>query len=363
MAYTTINKGSDYFNTKLYTGNGSNGHAITGVGFQPDLVWGKSRSGATDHYWVDAVRGATKVLRSNFNGAEYTQVDSLVSFDTDGFTLDDDNSGGASGNFNVNAVTYASWNWLAANGTSANTDGDISSTVSANTTSGFSIVTWTGDGVNGASVGHGLSQAPEMIIVKNRTDASTDWRIGQTVAGNIMTGGNGYYMELNDTKASTNPGSAVTWGSPPLAPTSSVFYVGSNNSHNGSGDSMLCYCFHSVKGFSKIGSYIGNGNANGAFVYTGFRPAFVIYKKNSSANDWIMKDSVREPNNQMAFRLKPNSSNAEDSLSGGQMDFLSNGFKARVNDDAINGSGGTYLYMAFAEHPFVSSTGTPVTAR
>jgi hypothetical protein len=182
LSAPTVKDGSEYFNTVLYTGNGSNGHAITGVGFQPDLVWGKCRNIGTDHYWVDAVRGVTKVLRSNVANAEYTQTDSLVSFDSDGFTLDDDNSGGPSGNFNISGRTYAAWNWLAGGSGSSNTDGSITSTVSANPSAGFSIATYTGNGTAGATIGHGLGVAPKMIIVKQRSGA-TDWQIGHQSIG------------------------------------------------------------------------------------------------------------------------------------------------------------------------------------
>ena len=356
MAYTTINKGSDYFNTKLHTGN-SGTQSITGVGFQPDFVWIKRRTVTVEgHALFDVARGVENFLASNSDSGESNNVNTLTAFDSDGFSLGSSDAVNGSGN-------YVSWNWLAANGTSANTDGDISSTVSANTTSGFSVVIWTGNGSNGASVGHGLSQAPEMIVMKNRTDNVTNWRVGQTVAGNTMTGGNGYYMEWDDTKASTNPGSAVTWGSPPLAPTSSVFYVGSNNSHNGSGDSMVCYCFHSVKGFSKIGSYTGNGSASdGPFIYLGFRPAFVMIKRTDSTGSWEMYDAKREGFNPQVHGLYANLTNTEDNTDD-LLDLVSNGFKLYHDGGGLNASGGTYIYMAFAEHPFVSSTGTPVTAR
>ena len=241
MAYTTIDDPHKFFNTVLYTGTGS-ATSITGVGFQPDWVLTTSRSNAYNNGSYDAVRGVEKLMNANTTDAESTTTTGINAFDSDGFSFS-----GAS--YNTSGYTFVAWNWLAGNGTASNSNGSITSTVSANPTSGFSIVTWTGTGSD-ATVGHGLSSAPEMYVVKNRSD-SADWRVGQTVAGNTMTGGNGYYMEWNDTKASTNPGSATTWGSTPTAPTSSVFTVGSNNAHNGSSDNMLAYCFHSVKGFSK----------------------------------------------------------------------------------------------------------------
>jgi len=353
MAYTTIDNPGLFFNTVLYTGNGSS-NAITGVGFQPDWIWLKNRSTNNSHQLYDAVRGTTKYLESDNTDSEYTSSNGISAFGSDGFTIAGNLTGA-----NNSSDNFVSWNWLGANGTASNSNGSITSTVSANTTAGFSIVTWTGNGSD-ATIGHGLSSAPEMYVVKNRSD-SADWRVGQTVAGNTMTGGNGYYMEWNDTKASTNPGSAVTWGSTPTAPTASVFTVGSNNAHNGSSDDMLAYCFHSVKGYSKIGSYKGNGNANGTFVYTGFKPAWVMGKATSRADVWWMHDIKRSTFNPMDDRLMTQANSAEGVE--WDIDYLSNGFKIRDTDAQANGSGETYIYMAFAESPFVTSTGIPNNAR
>jgi len=354
MAYTDIDKPGEYFNTVLYTGNDST-NAITGVGFQPDWVWIKDRDNVRNHVLNDAVRGATKNLFSNTTGAEATDTSTLTAFNSDGFTL------GNGVKVNGNNINFVSWNWLGANGTASNTAGSINSTVSANTTSGFSIVSWTGSGAD-ATIGHGLTQAPTIFIVKNRTDSGTNWRVGQVLtSSNNMTDGNGYYMELDDTKASTNPGSAVTWGSTPTAPTSSVFTVGSNNSNNGSSDAMIAYCFHSVNGYSKMGSYTGNGNADGTFVYTGFKPAFVMIKQTNSTRNWIMLDNKINTDNPYNTELSPNLSEAE--ATNIRFDSLSNGFKLRLGSGASNASGGSYIYMAFAENPFVSSTGVPACAR
>jgi len=338
MAYTTINKGSDYFNTITWTGDASYPRSITGVGFQPDWIWLKNRTNTYNHVLMDIIRGTgnLKWLSSNLTDAEGTQFNNanVTSLDSDGFTI---GSTGGTDILNGSSQNIVAWNWLAGGTGVSNTDGDITSTVSANTTSGFSIVSWTGDGVNGASVGHGLSQAPEMIVVKNRTDGSTNWRVGQTVAGNTMTDGNGYYMEWDDTKASTNPGSATIWGSPPLAPTSSVFYVGSNNANNGSGDNMICYCFHSVKGYSKIGSYSGNGSTDGTFIYTGFAPAFVMIKRTNSTSPWTMFDNKRGQNENNVV-LEADASTAEQTPINRQIDILSNGFKNRATSNNTNAS-------------------------
>ena len=349
MAYTTIDNPHKFFNTVLYTGNGTTDHAITGVGFQPDWTWLKKRNNADDNILSDVVRGATKYLISNSSAVEGTYAEGFKSFDSDGFTL------GNANNTNQNTHTFVAWNWLAGGTASSNGDGSITSTVSANTTSGFSIVSWTGSGAS-ATIGHGLSSAPELVIVKNRTDSSTDWRIGNTVvSGKTMADDNGYYLEF-DTGAIANPGSKTIWGSGPSAPTSTVFSVGSNNSNNGSSDNMIAYCFHSVKGYSKIGSYTGNGNADGTFVYTGFRPAFVMTKRTDSTSGWIIRDNKRDTFNPSQTSLYPNATTADDTSGGASyyLDFLSNGFKFRGSGIAFNASSGSYIYMAFAEHPFVT---------
>ena len=358
MAYTVIDKPSDYFNPVLYTGNEST-NAISGIGFQPDWVWLKAKdSGGVDHFLFDSVRGVQKNIHSNTTDAEVTTSNSLTAFDSDGFTL------GSDAYVNGSGQPHVSWNWKAGtaftNDASGTGIGSIDSAGSVNTDAGFSIVSWTGNGAD-ATIAHGLSQAPTIYFVKNRADAA-DWRVGQVLGGNIMTGGNGYYMELNDTKASTNPGSATLWGSTPTAPTSSVFTVGSNNANNGSSDAMIAYCFHSVKGYSKMGSYVGNGNADGTFVYTGMKPAFLLLKRTNAASQWRMYDNKRDTDNVVNHLLYPNGGDAE-AFPSTACDFLSNGIKVRDSAGDINASGGTYIYMAFAESPFTTSTGIPATAR
>ena len=360
MAYTSIDDPSAYFHTQLYTGDGNATQAITNNGnsdLQPDWLWIKRRSDSEHHMVADSNRGAGKRLRSNSDDVE--DDNGVTSFNTDGFTTL------SSAVWNASSETYVAWQWKANGGTTAsNSNGGVTSTVQANTTAGFSIVTWTGDGSD-ETVGHGLSSAPELFIIKNRED-STNWRIGQDiVTGKKMTDGNGYYMELDDTKASTNPGSAVTWGSTPTAPTSSVFTVGSNNAHNGSSDDFVAYCFHSVQGYSKIGTYTGNGNADGPFVYTGFKPAWVLIKRTDSSAEWHMWDNKREDynGNPNDTALRANNNNAESDSTDYSIDFLSNGFKVRNASNLDNASSSTQIYMAFAEHPFVSSEGVPCTAR
>ena len=348
MAYTTIDKPDDYFNTVLYTGNGVGGTNITGVGFQPDLVWIKRRSDTEFHVWNDAVRGVPKNIYSNSTNAE--DSGSLMSaIISDGFTVQTDGSVNGSGS------TYVAWNWLANNTSgSSNTAGSITSTVAANTTSGFSIVSYTGTGAN-ATVGHGLGVAPKMIIIKNR-DSAENWIVG---GSNITTGWTGY-LALNLTDNITTASNIYQ----NTVPTSSFFYIGDSGKVNGSTHGMVAYCFAEVKGFSKFGSYIGNGSADGPFVYTGFKPAFVMWKRTDSAGyDWDIYDSARDTYNLAFKELLANAISAESASTVLSFDMLSNGFKLRTSNPNGNASGGTYIYMAFAENPFVTSTSIPTTAR
>jgi hypothetical protein len=343
MAYTTIDKPDDYFNTILYTGTGVGGtNAITGVGFQPDWVWIKDR-GSNSHRLTDSVRGVTKILYSDLDFAEVIDADTIQSFDADGFTL------GGDADTNGSGQNFVSWNWLAANGTVSNTAGSITSTVSANTTSGFSIVSYTGTGAN-ADVGHGLGSAPKMIIFKNRNTV-TDWDVY------IEPVGAGKRLYLNSTvgeQVATNYMNNT-------APTSTLFSVGVADNTNKSGSPQIAYCFADVKGFSKFGSYTGNGSTDGPFVYTGFKPAFVIAKNaTTGATSWEMADNKRALFNVNNKTLKADTSGAEQTYNF--IDFLSNGFKLRYSSDS-NTSGNTIIYMAFAENPFVTSTGIPTTAR
>jgi len=342
MAYTTINKSTDYFNTKLYTGNGST-NAITGVGFQPDLLWFKNRNSAINHMWFDSVRGIDKYFYGNLNEAEGTSSSVLTAVGSDGFTV------GANNNVNGSGNGIASWNWKA-NGTgSANTQGDIASTVSANTTSGFSIVSYTGTGSN-ATVGHGLGSAPSMIIIKNRSVSSGFWRVYHSGLNS-----NNKNLKLNATNAEATDSSI--WND--TSPTNVNFSVGTSSDTNGSGNAMIAYCFAEKQGYSKFGSYTGNGSADGTFVYTGFSPAFVIVKKTNGTDDWRMFDNKRPGFNVINDELKPNTSGSEGA--GDKMDFLSNGIKFRVNS-SVNASG-TFIYMAFAEAPLVGTNNVPCTAR
>jgi hypothetical protein len=334
----TIADPSAHMQTTLYTGTGSS-LAVTQSGnstFQPDWVWIKGRSGATEHVLTDAVRGVTKELSSNDTGAEETVAQGLTAFDSAGFTV------GTDGSYNTSSATYVGWQWKANGAGSSNTDGATTSTVSANTTSGFSIVKWTGTGAN-TTLGHGLGVAPKMILVKN-TGAADSWVV--------------YHEDVGATKGLTldttaTPTTASTFFNN-TAPTSSVFSVGSGGRTNQSTKIMIAYCFGEVENFSKISSFEGNSNADGSFVYTGFTPAFILTKNIDTADQWGIRDATRNPFNVTDKLLNPNASTAETSATSGYIDILSNGFKARSSDSNINSS--TLIYMAFAESPFQTAT-------
>jgi hypothetical protein len=342
MAYINFDP-QDYFNTKLYTGNGST-QSITGVGFQPDWVWIKTRNTTGQHEVFDAVRGATKYIVTNDLDPENTVATSLTSFDSDGFSLSSQSA------VNNGSNTFVSWNWLGNGAGSSNTDGSITSTVSANTTSGFSIVTYTGNGTAGATVGHGLGATPKMMLIK-QLNSSNHWRVYHSSLGAT----NVIYLNLADA-TDTGQGS-VNFNN--TAPSSSVFTLGTNAAVNGSGNTFIAYCFAEKKGYSKFGSYVGNGNADGTFVYTGFKPAFVLFKPSSAIENWQIHDNKR-PSYNPCDNIAPNNSSAE-ATTNDFVDLVSNGFKLR--SATYSASGVTYIYMAFAEEPLINSLGNPATAR
>jgi hypothetical protein len=346
MAYTTINKHTDYFNTKLYSGNGST-NAITGVGFAPDFAWIKERTSTSTHVLGTTIQGTGKRLSSATSDAEASLANIFTSFDSDGFTH------GADNGVNESGQTYASWNWKANGAGSSNTDGTINSTVSANTTAGFSIVSYTGNG-SISTVGHGLSGIPDMITVKNRSTGSTNWR---SIFPNMVLGGASNGADYNLNLKTTNPWNNGTEFNDTM-PTSSVFTLGTSGDVNTNGDNYIAYCFKNIKGYSKIGSYTGNGNADGTFVYTGFKPAFIILKKTSDTANWMMYDNKREGYNVDNDHLKPNTNEAEGTSD--DLDILSNGFKLRTSGSGENS--GNFIYMAFGQS-LVGSNNVPCTAR
>jgi hypothetical protein len=350
MAYTNIDFPADYFNTKLYTGTGAS-NSVTGIGFQPDWVWFKQRSGATWHNLYDVLRGTTLALASNDTGGDDTRAQGLTAFNSDGFTIGTDN------NVNGSTNTYVAWNWKANGAGVSNTDGSITSTVSANTTAGFSIVSYTGTGIAGATIGHGLGAVPRMIIVKNR-DASDAWQVYHASnTANPETD----YLVLNTT--ATTADNINRWND--TLPTSTLFSIGDGVEVNTNTEDYIAYCFSEVKGYSKFGSYTGNGNADGTFIYTGFKPRWIMFKASSAVNDWVIVDTSRNTYNVANSTLYANLSVAEESPASSVVgvDVLSNGFKLRDVKAFWNASGVTFIYMAFAENPFVTSSGIPVTAR
>jgi hypothetical protein len=352
MAYTNIDDPSAYFQTALYTGTGNANNAITNDGnsyLQPDWIWFKSRDAGHSHYVVDSSRGRDKGLYPDVNNLEVTSSGSTTdcqSFDTDGFTVgtpEDANS------TNSSSSTKVAWQWKCNGGTtSTNTDGDINSTVQVNSDAGFSIVTDSPSNNTARSIGHGLGVAPQVVIRRARTRVE-NWRVFHSAAGS--TGA----LTLDGTVAYNSTTTLFT------GVTSTTFGVGTDFSVNGN-YSYVSYCFAEKQGYSKFGKYVGNGSTDGAFVYTGFKPAWLMVKRTDGVTNWRLFDSKRSGFNGDTSQLYPNLANAEDAA-GDQIDLLSNGFKNRTASGDQNISGASYIYMAFAENPFTTSTGIPTTAR
>jgi len=353
MAYSDIKDPSAYFQTKTYTGT-NNSNALTNDGnsdLKPDFIWIKRRDYDNGHQLLDSTRGVDKILGSELTSAETTLANRLSSFDTDGFTVES-----SSGAFNASGEPFVAWQWKANGGTTAsNSDGSVTSTVQANTDAGFSIVTFDSASSGNFSVGHGLGVQPAMIITKNREGTGQWYTWHQHLTGG--TSNTSYLLSLNRPDAQESYSNA--WGA---GVTSSVFGMQSGNTATASND-YVAWCFAEKQGYSKFGSYVGNGNANGAFVYTGFKPAFVM-TKSTGTGSWSLYDHKRLGYNPIDVWLRANGSDAESTsaISGDDIDLLSTGFKLRNSDNTINGSGQAYIYMAFAENPFVAG-GVPTTAR
>lgn len=345
MAYISFQP-SDFFNTVLYTGDGTSDQDVTGVGFQPDWVWLKARSQGYNHRLYDSSRGVLKNIQSNSTAAEATATNGLISFDTDGFSV---SQGGDE--YNRNGETYVGWNWKANGGTtSSNTDGSITSTVQVNSTSKFSIGTFTSDGTT-TTIGHGLGVTPDLYIIKTRS-ISNSWFVYTTVIDGSLD-----FLALETTAAKSDSGLSF--------PTSTVFSVNSGVT-GANGTTCVFYAFKSVKGYSNFGSYTGNGSSDGPFIYTGFRPGFVIIKRTDSTGsaEWVIQDCKRRTFNPVNVSLYPNLSNAEATGETFRVqDFCSNGFKIRSSTDQFNGNGASYLYLAFAEFPLIGSNGQVGNAR
>ena len=347
MPYTNIDDPSAYFQTKTYTGN-SGVQFVTNDGnsdLQPDWVWIKNRTVAYSHQLYDSSRGTTKALFSDLTNAETTVANGLVTFNTNGFGV---NSAAA-----VNENELVAWQWKANGGTtSSNTDGSITSTVQVNQDAGFSIVTYTTAG-SAATIGHGLGAKPDVILLKKRNGAIS-WYVRHVSTGTS-------YLNLNLTSAAvSNP--AATWTT--TEPTTSVYSIGTSTDFNISGGEYVAYCFAEKQGYSKFGKYVGNGDIDGPFVYTGFKPAFIMRKRTDGSGNWGILDYKRDPTNLADQYLSADANSAESNyLDIFSIDILSNGFKFRTSRYESNQSGSTYIYMAFAENPFVTSTGIPTTAR
>ena len=346
MAYTTINKSTDYFNTLTFTGTGSAG-TRTGVGFTPDMFWHKNRGSIQSHGIIDVIRGNGNYIVPNANSAQNNDV-GAYGIATDGYTFPNGDSF-----FNSGEMVY--WNWKAGTSVSGNSGGSGSPksyTGSVNATAGFSIIKYIGNGTSGQQIPHHLGAIAGMVIRK-KLDSSDAWNVWHTKIGNSSKA-----LYLNTTNAidtNTNYGTSV--------PSSSVFYNGSDSMINANGTTYIAYCFAEKQGYSKFGSYTGNGNADGPFIYTGFQPAFFLVKRSDSTTSWTLLDNKRDPFNVTTERLFPNENVAGSVGTNANTDFLSNGVKIRVNHNNFNTSGGTYIYMAFAENPFTTSTGVPATAR
>ena len=345
--YTTIDNPELYFQTKKFSGTGSE-LALTLDGdedMQPDLAWVKKTSATGIHYLCDSVRGATKRLIPSSTDAETTQAQYVKSFDSDGITL------GTDSDINASGGTGVAWCWKAGGSASTNEDGSTDTSVMNNSTAKFSIGTYTGTS-SAATMGHGLGAAPGIIIIKNRSSGSRKWAVYHK---NLS--GDNKYLSLNENSAELTD--TATWNN--TAPTSTVFSSQASGEVNQGSENFVFYAFADVQGFSKFGSYTGNANADGAFVYTGFRPAYVIQKVTDTTSNWNVYDNKRNTSNPHDKLLYGDTSSAE--VTHTSMDFLSNGFKLRSTDGALNGSGNNYIYAAFAEAPFVNSNGVPCNAR
>ena len=348
MAYTTINKSSLHMNTKLYTGTGSS-NALTGINFQPDLTWIKKRDGTNYHVLTDAVRGATKQIYSNDTGAEQAVAEGLKSFDSDGFTL------GTNGDTNGSGGSYVGWNWKAGTTSGITTDGNTTitpSSYSINQTAGFSILKFIGNGVEGAKLAHGLGTTPAMVIIK-RTSTTGDW----VVYHKNLTATKSVFLNYTDAEAARSPNGYI------YSPDATNITLSNHGDINNNGVTTVAYCFAEKTGYSKMGSYVGNANVDGPMIFTGFKPALVITKNSSIADWWGMFDNKRLGYNSSDSPriLFPNTSDVESNSK--ILDFTSNGFKIRSSNGAVNGSGNTVIYMAFAEAPLVGSNNVPCTAK
>ncbi len=359
MAYTTIDDPSEYFQTALWSGSGS-GQAITNGGnsdLQPDWAWIKKRAGgsARSHQLYDSTRGVTKLLHSDATDAEQTQSQGLTAFGSDGFTVGTDDGVNGSGG------TYVAWQWKANGGTTTTNDasatsvGTIDSVYQANTDAGFSIITYTGDGNDNASFAHGLGAVPNFHIIKRRS-GTEDWVVYHH---ENTSDPNTDHLLLNTPDATSDSDTRYS----DAGPSATTITLGNNAVVNANGSTYVCYAFTEKQGYSRFGHYTGNGNSDGPFVYTGFKPAWIMQKNTQGSTNWNIHDNKRSTINTVDDILMANATDAEGAVGGKSIDFLSNGFKLRGSDNETNDNGDVHIYMAFAESPFVSSEGVPTTAR
>ena len=343
MAYTDIDKPLDHFETKIWTGNGSS--QDISLDFAPDWIWIKQRSATRYHNLQDTIRGTGLQLFSNTTSADNSDGTNITAFNSDGYSL------GAGDNVNKNTSTYVGWSWKAGGSASSNSDGNITSSVSVNTTAGFSIVSYTGTG-GGKTVGHGLGVAPRVFFMKNRGSADYNWSVWHADLATPTTA----RLGLNVATAQQNHSSYWNDG----VPSATILNLGSDAGHNANGDTYIAYCFAEKKGYSKFGTYEGNGNDDGPFIYTGFAPAFVIVKCFDQGEHWNIYDNKRGS----SLALSPNLEVADRAMDDSPaMELLSNGFKIRTSDNNLSNAADGFIYMAFAAEPFVTSKGVPATAK
>jgi hypothetical protein len=345
MAYSTIDDPSLHFNTILYSGN-ETGRTLTGVGFQPDFTWIKQRNRSDPHILVDSVRGGTKELSVERTSAEHTEAQGLQSFNSDGFVL------GTHVDVNRNSTNMVAWNWKAGGSASNNTDGNKTISLSVNTTAGFSVGTYAGTGQD-STIGHGLGAVPDWLMIKNRSSGSRKWQLWH----NGLTGTNKYLaIDRSDAELTDS----ASWDN--TAHSNTVWNTYGSGEANQNGENFVCYAWTSIQGFSKFGSYTGNGNANGPFIYTGFKPAWIMTKQINGGSSWIVHDNKRDPINAVTEYFTVEEPDAAGTLAN-SFDLCSNGFKVRTSNGDRNSSGDSFAYWAFAESPLVNSEGIPNNAR
>ena len=345
MAYSTIDDPTLYFNTVLYAGTGSE-QTVSGVNFSPGLTWLKSRSNGQPNVLSDSVRGGNKQLYSADTQAETTYGQYLKSFNSDGFVL------GTDSGINQSSQTFVSWNWKAGGSASNNTDGNKTISLSVNTTAGFSVGTYAGTGQD-STIGHGLGAVPDWLMIKNRSSGSRKWQLWH----NGLTGTNKYLaIDRSDAELTDS----ASWDN--TAHSNTVWNTYGSGEANQNGENFVCYAWTSIQGFSKFGSYTGNANANGPYIYTGFRPAWIMTKQINGGSSWIVHDNKRDPINAVTEYFTVEEPDAAGTLAN-SFDLCSNGFKVRTSNGDRNSSGDSFAYWAFAESPLVNSEGIPNNAR